>query len=115
MSALHLVVNDLKIPGLPALHDLHLRPMHDRDPRGTKRVNLQPFKEKHWDVISEEFSPSRQRVILNCLLPAGGIELPFGNYEFELMISGGKNPPATKTAVITVFKDRNVSFDVKDQ
>jgi hypothetical protein len=33
---------------------LHMRPMHDRNERGTRRVIMKPFEYEYWDVISED-------------------------------------------------------------
>lgn len=104
-----LQVNHIKIGDAPALSKLHLRPMHDRNPNGTKRVALKSDKEDHWDLISAHISGVR----LTCI---GSFEqiLPPGDYVFELMASGGDRPPITKIVKLQVHKDNTVTLTVHD-
>lgn len=105
-----LVANKVTIGGLT--HDgLHLRPRHDREERGTKRVILKPFKPEAWDVISEH---SPHGVALTCIKALGLMPFDDGLHEFELMATGGDSFPATKIVNMEVRDGRLVRFDVND-
>lgn len=120
ISNSELVVNHLKVGGFPALFNIHLRPMHDRDRiSGTKRVSLKTDKEEYWDLISAEPAPPHPRgvVYLNCLpsFVGGTFEIPPGDYEFELMATGGERPPQTKIVTLRVDENYTVArLDIRD-
>ena len=81
-----LVANKATLDG--TLHsNLHLRPMHDRNERGTKRVRLSASKMEYWDVVSQD----SESVYLTHIEPIGIAPFPIGKYEFELMARVG--PP----------------------
>jgi hypothetical protein len=117
ISNAELVANHLKVGELPALINIHLRPMHERDPiNGTKRVALKTDKEEYWDLISTQPAPPHPRgvVYLNCLpsFAGGSLEIPPGDYEFELMATGGERPPQTK--IVTLKVDNNYAVTCLD-
>lgn len=106
-----LVVNKLIVDGVD-LSGAHLRPRHERDSKrgGTKRVALKPFKEDAWDV----FSAHPSGVVLNTIAALGFIILSPGKYKFELMATGGDNPPATKIAILEIHADNSVVFNIRE-
>ncbi len=110
IADVELVVNKLVIRGVD-LSGCHLRPRHERDDKrgGTRRVALKAFKEDAWDVISMH---PEEGVVLNAISLHGLILIPSGKYQFELMASGGNNPPATKIANLDVRADNSVVFQV---
>ena len=116
-----LVVNHLKVGALPVLSNIHLRPMHDRDrSSGTKRVTLKPDKEEFWDLISVHLAPpsSRAVVVLNCLpsFAGGSLEIPPGNYVFELMATSPERPPQTKIVSLQVGSENTVTrLDIREK
>lgn len=120
ISNAELVVNHLKVGEWPALINIHLRPMHDRDrSSGTKRVALKANKEEYWDLISSVPAPPHPRgvVYLNCLpsFAGGSLELRPGDYEFELMATGGERPPKTKIVTLKVDDNYAVTqLDIRD-
>ena len=83
--------------------------MHDRNRDGTKRVALKADKEDYWDLVSTHITG----VLLNCIGPFEQILRP-GDYEFELMASGGDRPVATKIVKLRVHKDNTISLEVRD-
>jgi len=105
-----LVVNKLSMAGI-TYNEIHLRPMGERNARGTRRVGLKPFKAHAWDFIST-FSDGE--VVLNHLPRSQQIMFPVGVYEFELMASGGDRPPATKIVTLEVREDKTVDFGIRD-
>jgi len=115
VSDVELVVNHLKVGELPVLFDWHLRPMHDRDTAsGTKRVAVKAGREKHWDLVCAKKAAGyrdRNRVYLTCIaaLAGGSIELPPGDYEFELMATGGQRPDATKVVNLSIAEDYTIA------
>jgi hypothetical protein len=117
ISDAELVVNHLKVSSLPRLFDVHLRPMHDRDlVSGTKRVALPADREKYCDLISW-FSGEPYgipAVLLNCIPALGTIQIPTGDYEFEVMATGGNRPKATKIINLTVAADGAATLAVRD-
>jgi hypothetical protein len=105
-----LVANKVTIGSLT--HDgLHLRPRHDRQEQGTKRVALKPFKTEAWDVVSDH---SPHGVALTCIKALGLMPFDDGLHEFELMATGGDSFPATKIVNMEVRDGRLVRFDVND-
>lgn len=112
ITDVELVVNKLEIGGVDH-SGYHLRPRHERDSKrgGTKRVALKPFKEDAWDVVSTH---PNDGVILSTISALGLIIIPPGKYEFELMASGGNNPPATRIATLEVRADNSLSFDIRE-
>jgi hypothetical protein len=109
-----LVVNHLKVGRLPVLFNIHLRPMHERDHvSGTKRVAVKTDKEEYWDLISVQSAPPHPRgvVYLNCLpsFAGGSLEITPGDYEFELMATGGERPPQTKIVSFKVDNNYTVA------
>lgn len=117
ISNVELVVNHLKVGGFPSLVNIHLRPMHERDRiNGTKRIALKTGKEEYWDLISTQPSPPHPRgvVYLNCLpsFAGGNFEIIPGDYEFELMATGGERPPQTK--IVTLKIDNNYAVSCLD-
>jgi hypothetical protein len=114
-----LVVNHIKIPQLATtLFDMHLRPMHDRDHKsGTKRVALKATREKFWDLACVFDAPPQGRctVLLTCIPALGVIELIPGDYEFELMATGGDRPEATKIVALKVGDNYRIDImDIRD-
>lgn len=105
-----LVVNRVRLNGTQ-YNDVHLRPMHDRQEGGTKRVKLSPFKEAAWDVVSEH-SPGG--VVLNCIAALGWMVFEDGEHEFELMVTGGDSLPATKVVKMLIRDRQIVSFELND-
>lgn len=111
IADVELVVNKLVI-GETDFSGVHLRPRHERDSKsGTKRVALKPFKEDAWDVFTVH---PEEGVVLDAIAAHGLIKLPPRRYEFELMASGGSNPPATKIANLDVRADNSVVFDIRE-
>lgn len=107
-----LVVNHLKVGDSAALFDRHLRPMNDRDTEsGTKRIGLKARREKHWDLVCFHEAPRQGRnlVYLTFIPALGGVELPPGEYQFELMATGGDRPDATSIVTITVAEDHTIA------
>lgn len=47
-----LVANRVKTGNYEGLSNLHLRPMHDRNSEGTKRIAVKADKEAWWDLVS---------------------------------------------------------------
>jgi hypothetical protein len=91
---------------------LHLRERHDRSE--ARRVALKPHKEAFMDVVSvHPLSNGTIDVLLNHTTRVEQIRFPKGHYEFELMISGGLNPPATKIAYLEV-SEKYIIFKLRD-
>jgi len=105
-----LVANEVTLDGV--LHsNVHLRPMHDRDERGTKRVRLSASKMEYWDIVSQD----AQGVYLTHIEPIGITAFGIGMNKFELMASSGDAPPVTKIVTMEVGKDNTVSsFRIRD-
>jgi hypothetical protein len=109
VSDVELVANRVEIDGVT--HDgIHLRPRHDRNERGTKRVALKPFKEDAWDVVTDH----HPGVVLSSIAALGVMSFSDGAYEFELMVTGGDSFPATKIVKLQVLNSSVVSFDVRN-
>jgi len=110
-----LVVNHLKLPDLPPLFDLHLRPMGES--RVTKRVALKASKEMFWDLICIFEFPQGSDLVHLTYTPASLSELEFrpGEYVFELMATGGERPGVTKIVNLTVDTNHKVtSLELRD-
>lgn len=91
---------------------LHLRERHDR--HEARRVGLKVFRAGVWDVVSAH--PNAEGgiiVILNHITDIPQIVFPVGLHEFELMASGGDNPPQTKLVSLNVQAD-SVGFKVTE-
>lgn len=110
ISNAELIVNKLYVDGVH--HDgIHLRPRHDRNERGTKRVALTAFKPEFWDVVSTP----HWGIMLSNIPPLGDIRFMPGNYEFELMASGGDSPPTTAIVNMEINSEYEISrFEVRD-
>jgi hypothetical protein len=87
-----------------------LRPRHERDERGTKRVALKPFRSDAWDVVADH----HPGVALTPIRSLGPMVFSDGVHEFELMVMGGNSFPATKLVKMEVCESRVKSFDVQD-
>ena len=84
---------------------LYLRPMHDRNTNGTRRVKMRANELEYWDLLSVS---ENGEVFLNHIASIQGRRLAPGRHEFELVLSGGERPSATQI-VSLVVSDRDVS------
>jgi hypothetical protein len=108
LNDVELVANKVRTASGEIHSNLHLRPMHDRRPEGTKRVRLKAEKPEAWDVICI----ADDAVLLNHIAPVGVVEFGPGIHEFELMATGGDRPPKTKTVRLEVKEDHSATFDL---
>lgn len=84
---------------------LHMRPMHDRNERGTRRVIMKPFEYEFWDIVSE----GSGHVWLSHIEAIGESWLAPGKHEIELRITGGQKPAASGIVKIVVSPDNKVA------
>lgn len=84
---------------------LYLRPMHDRNAEGTRRVKMRANELEYWDFLSVSESGE---VFLNHIESVQGRRLAPGVHEFELVLSGGERPSVTQI-VSLVVSDHDVT------
>jgi len=81
---------------------LYLRPMHDRNAQGTRRVKMRANEFEYWDLLSVS---ENGEVFLNHIESIQGRRLAPGMHEFELVLSGGERPSATQIVSLVVSDD----------